>query len=1287
MKKFLLTPIVCSLFYFGCGSAIAQNASNLELAKGHIYAKYPSLNSESKVGWIVTDEVKSKHNNVSHLYLRQTLDGIEIINVNLSAAILNGKVIHLAGKVLEKIERPAQGMNASLSREQAVHASATHLGISAGGTLARMDQSTIKGATVFNNTALSVEPIPVKLVLWLGPKGELKLAYDLSIYPPDQQNWWSMRVDAQSGEILEQGNWVVKCSFDEPHVHSDMNKSRSHNDSPSLTLNGGEQYNVFAMPLESPNHGARSIVSSPFNPAASPFGWHDTNGVSGAEFTITRGNNVHAYEDEDANNLPGFSPDGGASLNFDFSYLSNGNPDNYRSASITNLFYWNNIIHDVLYEYGFDESSGNFQQTNYTGLGLGGDYVMAEDLDGSGTNNANFGTPADGSRPRMQMFLWSSGGSVDLVITSPLGIAGTYSANIAQFGPSLIDNPVSGQFAFVNDGTAFPTRGCSPLTNGSDLNGKIAVIDRGDCNFTVKVKNAQNAGAIGVLMLSNDNAGGAMGGTDPTITIPSLMVNLDVANTIRGQLAGAQGSLQNNTFFVSGGFDNGIITHEYGHGVSNRLTGGPSNADCLTNSEQMGEGWSDYLGLMLTVKEGDTGSDVRGIGTYAIGEPVSGNGIRPAPYSTNMAINPYTYAGVANENSISQPHGIGFIWCTMLWDMTWKFVERYGLDPDIQNGSGGNNMALQLVMDGMKLQPCGPGFVDGRDAILLADQINNNGANQDIIWEAFAGRGLGFSASQGSPNNRFDGIEAFDMPSAIQIESLVDKTLATFGDELTFDINVKNILNSTETNVVVQTSVPSGVSFLNDSQTEGATFTDGKVEFTVSNFDPQESYSFSFKGTIDNVTAGTQTAFFDNHEAGGSRWVVESLSGSNPWVRNTQSPFDGTFAWFVPNEPSVQDQTLRFANSVSISIDSKLAIWHSYDTEADFDGGVIEISTDNGASWSDAGGMIIENGYNGNIVSESYNRNAFSGRSDGYIKTIINLSSLGENNIRVRFRLLSDASVGGIGWRIDNVYIFKGEEVLLTSETCVTFDGQIEPNCKETKSTVFPIGYDCLPYAGFLRAITPLQFCPSDLSALNFGVIYGVGGINNPGTGYSYRFILSERDEPYAIHSVSPNGQFNVVDLPIGEYRMWGLSYSNTNEQTSVDSYLDGIIDVSTILDQIGSEAICADLVNRLSNGNVVEISKIECVIAGIPLDETSFISYYPNPSKGELTLQVANHSGSIATMKVFDISGKLVFNEKYQIQGVDYQTTVKLNNAKAGLYIINIELDHTLYSGRIVIE
>ena len=189
--------------------------------------------------------------------------------------------------------------------------------------------------------------------------------------------------------------------------------------------------------------------------SASPYRWHDTNGASGAEYTDTRGNNVFAQSDLDANNFGGENrPDGDAGLVFDFAWnpLLGPTDGTNKDAAVVNLFYWNNIMHDVLYPYGFDEAAGNFQENNYGNGGAGGDPVQADALDGSGTNNANFGTPPDGNDPRMQMFIWTSPFGQMATVNSPAGIAGEYVANPSNSGGTA--DGLTANLAIVEDGVA-----------------------------------------------------------------------------------------------------------------------------------------------------------------------------------------------------------------------------------------------------------------------------------------------------------------------------------------------------------------------------------------------------------------------------------------------------------------------------------------------------------------------------------------------------------------------------------------------------------------------------------------------------------------------------------------------------------------------------------------------------------------------------------------------------------------------------------------------------------------
>jgi len=150
--------------------------------------------------------------------------------------------------------------------------------------------------------------------------------------------------------------------------------------------------------------------------------------------------------------------------------------------------------------------------------------------------------------PRVTTDLASVLATPVLRVNSPGGIAGNYTVGTAGFGAPLAS---SGVTANVVQGS--PTDGCAPLSNGAAISGKIAIIDRGNCNFTVKVKNAQNVGAIGVIIVNNQAGVIGMGGSDSTITIPSLMVSDSNGATIKAQLgAPVNATLLLNTAAPSG---------------------------------------------------------------------------------------------------------------------------------------------------------------------------------------------------------------------------------------------------------------------------------------------------------------------------------------------------------------------------------------------------------------------------------------------------------------------------------------------------------------------------------------------------------------------------------------------------------------------------------------------------------------------------------------------------------------------------------------------------------------
>ncbi len=725
----------------------------------------------------ITDQYRTRHNGITHFYLKQRVHGLEVDGTEYGVHVdRHGKVLFAGGSFVAELARRAdETLSApSISADEAVIAAAARLGLGAvnGLDLLEAEAGSREQKAVFANPAVSELPIPTRLRYFRLPESDqIRLAWNLSIKSPYSADWWDLWVDADSGELLGKVNWTADV----------------------------DTYRVYPSPNESPDNsaGTRSDVVDPWQdggtlPAsgASPYGWHDTNGVLGPELTDTRGNNVEAQTDLDANNVFGGSDirgNGGSLPDLDFlpAIDLNLGPDTYREAAVVNLFYWNNVVHDVLYQYGFDEVAGNFQFNNYGRGGLGSDPVQADAQDGSGTNNANFSTPTDGNDPRMQMYVWSAPQNIHenspTVRDFPAGAA----SNDGSWGFNPISFSVTNDLVYIVDNQgADPNDGCCSTADGRcavaqawGVTGKIALLRRGNCEFGAKARNAQDAGAVATIIINNGSNGvaGMAGGVYGIgVTTPTQMIGKANGNLLVAELGGGPVNVTMSSTAAlpnrDSDLDAGVIAHEYGHGLSNRLTGGPGQVGCLTVVEQAGEGWSDWMTLFMHAEPGDTRTSERSVGGYVSFEPVNTAGyigIRRYPYTTDNAVNPLTYGGLADTGN-SQPHGIGTIWATMLWEAYWNLVDLDGYDPDIYNGTGGNNFAFQLVVDGMKLQPCQPSFVQARDAILAADVADYDGDHECELWRAFAERGLGTAASTGASTNDRIVTEDFTLPAQCQ---------------------------------------------------------------------------------------------------------------------------------------------------------------------------------------------------------------------------------------------------------------------------------------------------------------------------------------------------------------------------------------------------------------------------------------------------------------------------------------------------------------------------------------
>ncbi|MBS1152842.1 MAG: Peptidase, (Fungalysin) family, partial [Myxococcaceae bacterium] len=759
-----------------------------------------------------------------------------------------------------------------------------------------------------------------------------------------------------------------------------------------------------------------------------------------------------------------------------------------RMAAITQLFYNVNFFHDWYYDKGFDERAGNGQTDNYGRGGLGNDELRAEAQDYSGKNNANMSTPSDGARPVMQMYVFDGGAGA---VVQRNGASPTlYSAGSATFGPQSFS--VTADMIYVSDGNATGgtvNDGCQTFT--TVVTGKIAFVDRGGCVFTQKVQNAEAAGAVAVI-IGNNTFGGAnelVGTATPPVSIPALSVSRTSSTALKAAMAAGTVNMTLSRVAVTdrdGTIDNAIVAHEWGHYISNRLIG---DGNGISNQQAvgMGEGWADFHALLMVVKQGDdllpTNANFNGV--YALAAYTSYGmdpngyyfGIRRLPYSTDMAKNGLTFKHIQdgvplpanvptayglNGADNAEVHATGEVWATMLWECYAALLRdttRLTFDQALERMRG-------YLVASYKLTPLMPTMVEARDAVLAA------AAAQDpidfaLFSAAFARRGLGMKAvapDRDAQDNK-PAIESFITGNDLAIVSVkLDDAITSCDQDGILDnyetgrllITVKNVGTGalTATTGTVTTSSPfvtlgnGGQVTFPASQPFGVVSASvevslknvagsGGVTFGVSLTDP----TLAVAGPV-NVTMPFRVNFdtrpngsaMDDVEAPTSLWASASdpngNTGSN-WRRFEASATE--HHWFGPNPSSPADTWLTSpVLNVAAGGNFVLTFQHRWEFEGSsaeyFDGGVIEISIDNGATWSDVGAALSP-AYPGTLTTQGNNplrsRKAFVGKSPGYPAFVTQTLNLGTTYagkaIKLRFRIGSDDAAALKGWEVDNL--------------------------------------------------------------------------------------------------------------------------------------------------------------------------------------------------------------------------------------------------------------------------
>ena len=552
---------------------------------------------------------------------------------------------------------------------------------------------------------------------------------------------------------------------------------------------------------------------------------------------------------------------------------------------------------------------------------------------------------------------------------------------------------------------------------------------------------------------------------------------------------GVRGRMQMYVFTGSnpdrdGTTDVDVIVHELTHGTSNRLH---SNANGLTSNmaSGMGEGWSDFYGHTLLAQSSDPADGIYTTGSYVtfnsfgLGSTNSYYGIRRFPKArlsftggpNNRPHNPLTFADLNSGCNLSdgafsppfvgqcdQVHNAGEIWSSHLWEVRDLMITRLGF-------TAGTERVLQIVTDGMKLDPINPTFTQARDSIITAAGAITLApeASADVadVREGFRRRGMGFSAKVNAISPA-DVTEAFNFPNVEHIDpfSVSDSVgnnngFPEPGEKVLLSVPVKNTTGATINNVVVNINGGTGVSYGNIA--DGNTVTQ-QIPYTVpggvacgSSNNVQVNVS-SAAGTqipvnrsfiVGVPNPGSSSQNFDGVTAPAlpANWGKTQIEGTGiNWVTATSSPSSAPNSAFANDATTVNDAAL--VTSVLInSASAQIAFKNFYNTESGFDGMVLEYSTNN-STWTDvcpncaticpgASCPFVSGGYNSLISSDFSSpisgRRAWSGNAGSYLDTVVNLpASLNGKVVNLRWRLATDESLGAPGVNIDNIAITGG---------------------------------------------------------------------------------------------------------------------------------------------------------------------------------------------------------------------------------------------------------------------
>lgn len=887
----------------------------------------------------------------------------------------------------------------------------------------------------------SLQPARIKKTYFLLPT-HLEMAYYLEL----EGLWEGKRVahsyvySANNGRLLFRNNQIAHQSF---------------------------TYKVYADP------------NPPHLPYANPYGYesipHPTGEPSGYQPTAVPQNLIslsHAgvstndpWLPENATTLHGnhvevdpFSPlvvqhptatDGAFSFTFDPEKGAYTESIEQYAAAQTQVFYVSNFLHDWFYDVGFDEEAGNAQHDNYARGGEAGDQLLIDRFPWEG---AWISVPADGASPSMSLGIFSGWTETKIHMVSPS--PETIDAESTNHGASF---EVTGNVVQAKNEAGEINHGCSSIGNGEEITGNILYLKMHDCPYPEQLLRVFPARPSAIIMgnVLVNGYSAPLSLDEYSSPIPIVSTSDAQSQVLAAQLE--QGpvrlTVRQSTKSRDSMVDATVVVHEYGHYISSRLIG---NGNGLTNSQgsSMGEGWSDFLSLLLLAPPYTIPNEQ----TYAVGsyfvEPYVTNpyysGIRRYPYSTDFDKNPLSFRHVEDDVEVpktsafpsssgkdnSEVHNSGEVWANVLWESYVALNTRW-------NFSIAQNRMKRYFIESLKLTPIDPTFTEARDALLAA--VNASDAEDHVLIEAaFNRRGFGPEAvsPERSDRDHIGTVEHFPAGHLV----VEEMTLASHGEQCDVDqvfdpgesmllsMTFKNIGSGTLENTLVKLNSPEGVQLSRGGIIELPEIAPSET-VTVSTFLRLVSSDVGALLPIELVASNDQVSVpnkkeilkprvnydlipastFDDAETGSTGWRTENNVASSVYKWERSQPFPELSLGYHGKyrDGEVDMRLISPPIQVADTGDFRISFDHLY--SFDWEEGSVEFRID-GGEWQDMG-TYLETG--------TYSYSEFStGFYDRELETeTIDVGTLlSGQTIELAFHIISYFDFAyGFGWFIDNI--------------------------------------------------------------------------------------------------------------------------------------------------------------------------------------------------------------------------------------------------------------------------